>query len=191
MPGRRMHGVWLFLLAYIFGCGGSAPAVIPDNENGSYHETTGACVGAVDAPPQGIVETEDEQLLSEALGEEDAGKLCMGEVFSVSAPVKVYRVWNSEADYTLYGRWWSFDEPKGPREAYRKANDICEEWSPLDVMSSCTLKVGAKIVMGPGQSVKCENGGYPKSPVNQVYVPNDARNNLLYVEDCSEARPWP
>lgn len=150
-----------------------------------------SCVGAVSEPPQGLVKIEDQGLLKDAVGEEDAGRLCMGEVFSVSSPVTVCRVWNSEADYTLYGRGWSFELPKGPREAYCEANEVCEEWSPLDVMSSCTLIAGAKIAVGPGQSVKCENGSYPKSAVNQVYVPNDSRNNILFVENCTQGTPWP
>ncbi len=58
-------------------------------------------------------------------------------------------------------------------------------------MSSCQLKVDAQIAVGPGQSVTCENGSYPKSAVNQVYVPNDSQSNILFVENCTQGTPWP
>jgi hypothetical protein len=185
MPRKLLRGAWQLILVVSMGCGGSAPPLTA--VEGDVPE----CVGTVAAPPPGLDRIEDPELLKDAVGEEGAGKLCEGEVFLVSSSVTVYRVWNSEAGYTLYGRWWSFELPRGPREAYREANDICEEWSPLDVMSSCTLKVGARIVMGPGQSVQCENGRYPKSAVNQVYIPNDSRNDVLFVEDCTPGAPWP
>lgn len=149
------------------------------------------CVGAVIAPPVGMVETTDDALLASAIGAPTKGALCKGKVFVAEKPVTVYRVWDASKSYTLYGRWWSFDLPKGPKQAYQVANDICPEWSPLNIMSSCTIKVGTKIVVGPGQSAQCTSALLPASPVNQVYIPNDSRNNILFVENCSEGTPWP
>lgn len=66
------------------------------------------------------------------------------------------------------------------------------KWSNLDVMSSCTVKVGARIVIGPGQSATCEGGAaYPQSAVNQVFIPNDTRVDKVFVEDCTPGAPWP
>ncbi|MBY0417639.1 MAG: hypothetical protein K2W88_06200, partial [Pararheinheimera sp.] len=121
------------------------------------------CVGIIEAPAAGLEATSDPELLKSALGQPDKGQLCMGQVFVAKAPVKVYRVWDQAKSYTLYGRWWSFSLPQGPTEQYREANAICPSWSVLNQMSSCTLKVGSKIVVGPGQSADCGEGlVYPK-----------------------------
>ncbi len=140
----------------------------------------------------GLKAISDPELLQSALGQPDKGQLCMGQVFVATAAVKVYRVWDQSKSYTLYGRWWSFMRPEGPTEQYREANAICPNWSVLNQMSSCTLKVGSKIVVGPGQSADCGDGlVYPKSAVNQVYINNDSRNNVLWVENCDAGSNWP
>lgn len=150
------------------------------------------CVGAIQAPADGLEVTSDPQLLQSALGQPDKGQLCMGQVFVATAPVKVYRVWDQAKSYTLYGRWWSFNVPQGPTAQYREANAICPNWSVLNQMSSCTLKIGSKIVVGPGQSADCGEGlVYPQSAVNQVYINNDSRNNVLWVENCDAGSNWP
>jgi len=130
-------------------------------------------------------------LLKKSLGARTEGKLCTGKVFLAEKPVTVYRVWNSDKNYTIYGSWWSFDSPQGPKIQYRKDNGICPSWSTLDRLSSCTIKVGAKIVVGPGQSAKCAESTYAKSAVNQVFIPNDSRNDVLFVENCTAGVDWP
>lgn len=150
------------------------------------------CVGEIITPPAGLVESSDATLLASAIGAPEAGKLCKGKVFVAEKAVTVYRVWDSAKSYTLYGGWWALDLPKGPRDEYRVKNDICPEWSPLNIMSSCTIKVGAKVVIGPGQSAKCADGSViPASATNQVYIPNDSRNNVLFVENCTPGTVWP
>jgi hypothetical protein len=151
----------------------------------------GGCAGTVIAPPSGLVETSDLALLASAIDTPGKGKLCKGKVFVVEKEVTVYRVWDAAKAYTLYGGWWSFSLPTGPRDKYREENDICPEWSALDKMSSCVLKIGAHVVVGPGQSAQCNVGLLPASPTNQVYVANDSRNNVLFVEKCSAGADWP
>jgi len=58
-------------------------------------------------------------------------------------------------------------------------------------MTSCSIKIGTKIVVGPGQSANCEDFTYPKSAVNQVYIPNNSRNDLIFIENCTAGLPWP
>ncbi|MET3133090.1 hypothetical protein AAKU55_003372 [Oxalobacteraceae bacterium GrIS 1.11] len=149
------------------------------------------CVGQVITPPDGMVAATDDALLAAALGAPGKGALCKGQVFVAEKPVTVYRVWDASKSYTLYGRWWSFSPPMGPRDKYRLDNDICPEWSPLNSASSCTIKVGSKIVLGPGQSAQCNDSLLPASAVNQAYIPNDSRNNVLFVEHCGDGSPWP
>ncbi|MGI9277919.1 MAG: hypothetical protein ACR2PT_24115 [Endozoicomonas sp.] len=150
-----------------------------------------ACIGAIETPPEGLVEIDDRDLLEQSLGASDQGKLCAGQVFRAEEPVTVYRVWNQEKSYTIYGSWWSFEEPEGPKQEYRKDNGICPSWSSLDQMSSCTIKVGTRVVVGPGQSARCQNMTYAKSDVNQVYIPNNSRDNIILVENCTSGTDWP
>lgn len=150
-----------------------------------------ACVGAVMEPPPGLDGIEDPALLKEALGASGKGKLCAGKVFRVTHPLTVYRVWDNSNSNSVYGRWWSFSPPQGPRDAYREANGICPSWSALDRLSACMLKVGARIVVGPGQSADCGGSTYAKSAVNQVYLPNDSKNGYYYVDNCISSDKWP
>lgn len=150
-----------------------------------------ACVGAIDAPPAAARGISDEALLREALDQSGKGKLCTGRVYEAVGPVTVYRVWHAARTYTEFGRWWSFSPPSGPAAAYREQNAICPEWSALDVVSVCTVKIGARFVVGPGQSARCEGGvAYPKSAVNQVYIPNDTRAGKVFVEGCRQVGPF-
>jgi hypothetical protein len=185
--GSLSFPLLLLILTLLAGCAAHTPP--------SRHAVTGidgvACVGRINTPPSGLVETKDESLLHKALGASGKGKLCAGEVFVAAKPVAVYRVWDSARGYTLYGSWWSFNPPKGPRNRYRKANDICPEWSALNRQSACTLKTGAEIVVGPGQSAVCDQSTLAKSAVNQVFIPNDSRNHVLYVTQCSKGTDFP
>lgn len=156
----------------------------------------GQCAGTVQPPPPGFTEVNDPDLLAKAIGAPEQGKLCTGKVYQLDSQadklVVVYRVWDASRPYTSVGSWWSFDSPQGPRDAYRAQNEICPDWSALNKVSMCTIKPGSKIVVGPGQSAKCSADlTYPTSPANQVFIPNDTRNNMVYVENCTEGEDWP
>ncbi len=149
------------------------------------------CTGFFDAAPAGTKPTEDAALLQMALGKAGEGKLCAGQALETTQAVSVYRVWNLAKDYTEFGSWWSMERPMGPTDEYREANAICPEWSELNQLTVCTLKVGAHFVMGPGQSAQCMMMMYGKSAVNQVYIPNDTRAGKVYVENCMRLGAWP
>jgi hypothetical protein len=149
------------------------------------------CVGEVITPPSGLVEVSDDALLASALGAPGKGALCKGKVYRVDKLLTVYRVWDGSKAYTALGRWWSLNKPVGPRDKYRVDNDICPEWSPLDKMNWCIIKIGTKIVIGPGQSAQCASSLLPASATNQVFIPNDTRNNITLVEYCSTPTDWP
>ncbi len=181
----------IVLIATLSGCsiidGGDNAGQV----NGLQKAEGQACIGSIMEVPKGLKAVKDPALLENAVGSSGNGKLCKGQVYEAVEEVVVYRVWNSEKSYTKYGRWWSFEQPVGPKAKYRKANGICPSWSELDVMSRCDIKVGAKIVVGPGQSAQCKDFIYAKSATNQVYIDNDSRNNILWVEDCSSGTVWP
>jgi len=192
-----------FAALLVAACGGAAP--VPETGGTKTGQTPPApslaavgpldgiaCIGPIDAPPASVKEVADDTLAKSAIDETGKGKLCTARVYEAEAPVKVYRVWNSQKTYTELGRWWSLTKPAGPVDIYREENAICPEWNELDRLSVCELKVGARFVMGPGQSAKCENNKeYAKSAVNQVFIPNDTRENKVFVEHCEQLGAWP
>lgn len=181
---------WSLSLVLSFGffaCGGAEPQV-------EYNPLDGeACVGLPEAMPAGLAPVEDPGLLNEAVGKTGEGKLCAGRVFAASqaGSVTVYRVWNRAKSYTEFGKWWSLAQPSGTVASYREENAICPEWSELNQLTRCTLKAGAHVVIGPGQSATCMSLTYAKSAVNQVYMANDTRIGMLQVEGCTQLGMWP
>mgnify|MGYP000078257003 FL=1 len=176
---------WLFASA-LGGCGGEMMEPLPVSPLDGQ-----SCAGFIDSAPSGANQVEDATLLQEALGKSGEGKLCVGRVLEALQSVAVYRVWNAAKDYTEFGRWWSLSKPMGPVERYRTDNEICPEWSDLNQLTVCSLKIGARFVMGPGQSAQCMMMSYDRSPINQVYVPNDTRASKVYVENCMRLGAWP
>jgi len=155
-----------------------------------------ACVGAIEAGPDGAVREEDpgvvKALLALAVSPTDKGNLCQGTVYRATAAITVYRVWNSEKEYTQLGRWWTLGAPTGTRAEYQKDYVICDGWSRLDRVVACKLKVGSRFVIGPGQSVRCDEGpSYAKSAKNQVFIANDGQAGEILVDECEPASPWP
>jgi len=175
----------LIFLSMFVGCGSDLEVSPVSPLDGQ------TCVGSFDPAPAGTQPTDDAPLLQAALGKAGEGKLCAGQALEATQPVTVYRVWNQAKDYTEFGSWWSFMRPTGSVEHYREDNAICPEWSELNQLTVCTIKVGAHFVVGPGQSASCMMMMYGKSSVNQVYIPNDTRASKVYVEGCTRLGAWP
>lgn len=176
-------------------CAGSYTASEQANEQANAQvASAGDTCPVVDfTPPAGLKILPNEPLQARAVGEPNKGGVCSGHVYLVEQPVKVYRVWSANNEKTLYGGWWSLNEPQGPRDAYRDKNNICPSWSALDRMSSCEVKVGTKITIGPGQSAFCPKADmtYPTSATLQVYIPNYYDGGQIYVENCTDGAVWP
>lgn len=199
---RPSYTALLIMTLIAGGCGGSA-AIEPAKQPSAEHVSAPApstpvgpvdgvaCVGTVAALPEGVKEVSDDSLARSAIDESGKGKLCMARIFEVVAPMKVYRVWNSAKSYTEFGQWWSFAKPVGPVETYREQNAVCPEWSALDRVTVCELKVGARFAIGPGQSAKCTSTQYEKSAVNQLFIPNDTREDKLFVDHCEQLGAFP
>ncbi|MCW7753460.1 hypothetical protein OOT00_05595 [Desulfobotulus sp. H1] len=168
----------LFLPVILFSCSSLRTDVFPI--------TDPTCKGSADLPQHLISQfepAEDAKLLQEALAEPDKGGLCQGKVYISKTDVPVYRSWNSTNPFSKSGKWWSFDTPAGKVASYREEFAICYQWSPLDKMSSCTLKKGTRIVVGTGQSARCsEYLTYPVSDRKQIYIPDAS----LSVTDCTD-----
>ncbi|MDP3274691.1 MAG: hypothetical protein Q8Q09_05805 [Deltaproteobacteria bacterium] len=178
----------LALSLWLTACAATTTSVPP-----TQHTAGPRCEGTIVAPDS-LVPVVDEPLLASSLGQINEGKLCQGRTYRALTPVRVYRLWNRAQSYTQLGRWWTFERPHGPVEALRASLEVCPEWSPLDVLSECTLTAGSHVVVGTGQSAQCQsNVHYNISAVPQVYIPNDTRATpaQVYVTDCRELSPWP
>jgi hypothetical protein len=165
------------ILTLLAGC--CAQTVLPPHD----------CVGKV-VTIDGLKETRDSTLLGIAIGHPEQGKLCTGQEFEVTKLLTIYRVWDKSRDYSQYGQWWTFEVPEGPEDSWRSTYAVCPEWGPRNIVSKCRLIVGTKIVIGPGQSMKCASTTYPLSSANQVFIPNKLVNDTDYVEKC-EDHAWP
>lgn len=192
--GAFRIGCLTVLMLAFGGCTSWAPSQ-PTAATPPSIPTPTQCVGKLE-PPYGLTVISDPALLAKTVQPPGKGGLCMGEVFQVTQPLTVYRVWDSSKPWGQYGMWWSFNPPTGPRDAYRVKNEICPAWSKLDQVTQCRLKVGSEIVIGPGQSAQCDsadnNIGYPPSAEIQVYVPNDNSDpSKEFVSDCVAATAWP
>lgn len=151
-----------------------------------------ACVGHAPSQVNGFKAVKDEDLMRYAQGITDKGGLCDSKTFKAIEPVTVYRVYDGSKPHTATGRWWSFTTPTPPKDQYRKDNAICPEWSNLDRMTVCKIKVGTVVALGTTQSATCADGTtYPKNATIQVYIPNDGKNQVILVDDCKEQGEWP
>lgn len=180
----RSAGPSVLSVALLAGCSAAqrAPAPVPA-------DPSAACVGSVEAHDE-LAPVEDSTLLARALGAPLHGGLCLGGTYEVRRPLRVYRVWDSARPTSEHGRWWSLVRPEGPAARYREQAEICPEWSALNRVTACTLRVGVHVALGPGQSARCNGGvAYGPSAANQVYVHNDVGS--LLVEQCEASAAWP
>ncbi|TAN49948.1 MAG: hypothetical protein EPN21_10115 [Methylococcaceae bacterium] len=156
----------------------------------SIKETHHQCTGTNDLPTEYtevFEETVDESLLSRAVGDVNKGGLCQGKVYVAknNVTIPVYRAWNSADPSSRLGKWWAFNLPDGKIAQYRNDYEICHEFSPLDKLIRCNLKANAKIVIGTGQSMKCDSHlTYHASAVRQIYIEIDEKSPA--VTDCKE-----
>ena len=149
-----------------------------------------ACKGHVDAPPAGL-EATNEAPPAFAIGAPEKGALCEGKVFTAKGAVKVYRAFSASYQTSKragpLGAYWTFQKPSGKAADYRATYEICAEWNDLDMLNECTIDAGAKVVLGPGQSAKCDSGTlYPASPANQVLVVRGS-DGKVPVSNCKQS----
>lgn len=106
----------------------------------------------------------------------------------ITKDIPVYRMWNgpgkldARGNTNRLGGWWAYDAPKGPVDKYRKDYEICQTWNDLAYVAKCTLKAGAVVTIGPGQSVSAETCGDPTG--KESYAAN-AKDWQTYVD-----KPW-
>jgi hypothetical protein len=142
--------------------------------------------------------------LSTAVKPAGAGGVSEGLVVRATADIPVYRLWSGpDVMYGQYtnrqGRWWSADTPHGSVVQYRIDYEICGQWNTLAYGERCTLKKGAVVAIGPGQSVSAEtckdpsgkydsrNESYPASPAHwQIYIKDPGNAGTLACPEPSQ-----
>jgi len=123
-----------------------------------------------------------------AIGKAGDGRLCDAKAFRVKTAMTVHRVWDGAKPESRVGRWWALEAPRGTTADYRRDYAICPEWSAADRSVTCTVKAGAEVVLGIGQSAKCADGTvYPAAATVQMFVPDPA----AAMEGCTEGRAFP
>lgn len=136
------------------------------------------CAKAQPLPPTlaaALQKTHNPALLKKALGLPEAGGLCAGQVYTVTTPITLYRVWNSTFAGSQLGHWWTWQKPQGAIADYRQQNAICYQWSPLDKLTQCQIAAGTQLVIGSGQSARCSAFlAYPVSSQLQIFLANSA-----------------
>lgn len=150
------------------------------------------CEGLVADAVDGLTGSSNASLLAKAQQPTGKGGVCSAKVFAVTEPVGLYRVFDGSNPHSKFGSWWSLKQPGSSRQAYRAENAICPEWSNLDRLVHCEVHPGTQIVLGTTQSASCADGSqFPRTPVIQVFVPNDGRAGIIHVGKCTEATIWP
>jgi hypothetical protein len=108
----------------------------------------------------------------------------------VSGTPAIYRAYNGTHPQSKLGVWWALEEPSGSVSAYRRNYEICYQWSPLDRLVKCTLRAGARVVLGTGQSVVCsQHLTYSTSASLQLYVV-DAERDAFDCMDFDGMLSW-
>ena len=116
-------------------------------------------------------------------------------VVRLTQDILVYRMWSGPDKKDLRGNtnrlgsWWSYSAPSDSVARYRKDYEICRSWNDLIWIATCTLKKGAVVAIGPGQSVSAatcgDSTGHEQYPANfqhwQTYVDKPWTRNAELV----------
>ena len=129
------------LMIALYGC-----VSHPVSIQGLATELAASCLGSASLPhnfENKFEAIDNRQLLNEALGGTDEGKLCQGQVYrsKEASQVTVFRAWNSANPNSEFGNWWAFEKPSGEIAKYRSDYEIWYQWSSMDKLIRCTLVI--------------------------------------------------
>jgi hypothetical protein len=136
------------------------------------------CAGDMELPVEfsrKFTAVSEPELLAKSIGDVNEGRLCQGQVYVAkkNTQILLFRAWNSTNPASKLGELWALKSPRGQIAEYRSDYQICYQSSPLDKLTLCSLKAGAKVVIGTGQSAGCSDYlEYPTSEKKQVYLAN-------------------
>jgi hypothetical protein len=105
--------------------------------------------------------------LASAVKAPGEGGITQGLVVRLTGDLPVWRMWSGPARKDASGRtnrlgqWWAYDAPHDTQQQYRSDYEICLAWNELAYVAKCTLKKGAVVAIGPGNSVSPKTCGDP------------------------------
>jgi hypothetical protein len=148
---RPFASVWV-LSVVLAACGSipSGPPQLPRSLHGK------AIALAVDDADWGRAQAPS------AIKKEGEGGISSAVVVRLTADISVYRLWSGQnkldakGNTNRLGSWWSADAPTGTVSSYRRDYEVCTKWNDLTWLAQCTLKKGAVVAIGPGQSVSAQ-----------------------------------
>lgn len=168
---KQWHNVWLSLCVLAGLVSGSALAdealKLPANLKGKLEVITSTDPDYAKAD------------LTAAVKPAGEGGITQGLVVRVKEDIPVWRMWSgpdkkdSRGNTNRLGQWWSYDAPHGKQETYRSDYEICLAWNDLTWVAKCTLKKGAVVAIGPGNSVTAQTCGDPTGKESYPANPKD------------------
>jgi hypothetical protein len=127
--------------------------------------------------------------LASAIKAAGEGGITQGIVVRLTTDIPIWRMWSgptkkdASGHTNRMGQWWSYDPPHDTQTAYRAAYEICNAWNELTWVAKCTLKKGAVVAIGPGQSVSPKTCGDPSG--KEAY-PVDSRDWQVWISKIWE-----
>jgi hypothetical protein len=122
-----------------------------------------------------------------ATGKPGEGKVIRPYVVRVTRDVKVYRLWDgpdvrdAQGRTSRMGQWWTFEPPSGTLASFRTRYEVCEKWDTLRWVAACTLRRGAVVVIGAGQSVSAQVCG---DATRRENYPRNDRDLQVYIREA-------
>jgi hypothetical protein len=113
-----------------------------------------------------------------------AGNVSRAVVVRLAEDLPIFRLWNGPTAVDASGRtnrigsWWTFEAPHGSAQRYRRDYAVCRVWNTLTWVATCTLKKGAVVAVGPGNSVSAESC---EDPTGREHYPPNNRMWQLYI----------
>ena len=180
---RRVFVV--FALTALAACAHRVPLQTP---TGATIEVPQAIASAIEV----VAPTDKDYAAADVAGAiQPAGKggVVTGVAVRLTRDLPVYRLWagptvlDAQGHTARIGQWWTFAPPSGTRAGFRRTYEVCVKWDTLQFVAQCTLRRGAVVVIGPGQSVSADTCGDPREsyPANyrdlQTYI-HEAWNRM-------------
>lgn len=124
-------------------------------------------------------------------GTDKGGLQGCASTYTTKKDMKVWRAYNSENPYSKSGKWWTAHDIEGSISGYRQKYEICPSYSPLDRMEECSLPAGSTIVVGSGQSAKCnEYFKFASDKELQIYMPDATVDSLAGCKTYKAFFDW-
>ena len=185
LSGRSARLLTVLIVALSVSCARFPAPAAPGPRPGLTLPADLAASVVILAPGADGYERADIQTAVESPGE---GKVSRAIVIRLTRDIAVYRLWSGpdkveNGRTNRIGSWWTHDRPRGNVRQYRTSYEVCAVWNDLTWVATCTLRKGAVVAIGPGNSVSAATCGDKTG--KEKYPPNE-HNWQLYVSRAFE-----